>query len=65
MHDHTGVTLTIGENVEFFKKGVLYTLSFDNDHLYFATEKAIYRLVRQDQVGSTFKLNLLVEEQCK
>ena len=65
VHDHTGVTLTIGENVEFFKKGVLYTLSFDNDHLYFATEKAIYRLVRQDQVGSTFKLNLLVEEQCK
>lgn len=65
VHDHTGITLTIGERVEFFKKGLLYTLSFDNDFLYFATEHAIYRLRRLDQVGCTFKLNLLVEEQSK
>ncbi len=64
-HDHNGISFTIGDKTEFFKKGLLYTLSFNNDYLYFATESAIYRLERQDQVGSTFKLNLLVEEQNK
>ena len=65
VHDAKGITASFGDQTIFYKAGSLYTLSFNNDYVFLPTAEAVYRFRRQDKVGCTTKLNLVVEEQTK
>lgn len=63
VHDKNGLTATIDEKEYFFKTGVFYTLSFNNEYVYLPTEEGVLRLKRQKDMGCTTKLNIAIEQQ--
>ena len=63
VHDADGITATFAGNSVFYKAGVFYTLSFNNDYVYLPAPDAVYRFKKQDNVGCTTKLNIAVEQQ--
>lgn len=65
-HDETGITVVLasGEKL-FYKRGLFYTLSFNNDYVFLPTPEKVYRFRITKDVGATAKLNLAVEEQYK
>lgn len=62
-HDESGITVTMGEQTLFFKRGLFYTLSFNNDFVFLPTQDAVYRFKRKGNMGCTTKLNIAVEQQ--
>lgn len=62
-HDASGITARIGEQTLFFKRGLFYTLSFNNDYVFLPTQEAVYRFKRRGNTGCTTKLNIAVEQQ--
>lgn len=64
-HNDQGVYAKWEGQELFYKAGLFYTLSFNNDFIYLPTEEAVYRFRRLSKAGSTTKLNLAIEEQTK
>lgn len=62
-HTPEGITATFGNEKLFYKAGVFYTLSFNNDYLYLPTKEAVYRFKRLEKLGCTTKFNLAIEQQ--
>lgn len=58
------ITLSSGRVISY-AKDAFYTLSFNNDYLFFPVEEGIMRLKRTSDPGCTTKLNIAVEEQAK
>lgn len=64
-HNEQGIFAKFGDKELFYKAGLFYTLSFNNEFIYLPAEEAVYRFRRLNNVGSTTKLNLAIEEQTK
>lgn len=64
-HDAEGLSAEFCGQRLFYKVGVFYTLSFNNDYIFLPTEEAVYRFRREQKMGCTTKLNLAIEEQTK
>lgn len=62
-HDSSGITACFADQKLFYKAGVFYTLSFNNDYLYLPAKDAVYRFKRLEKLGCTTKFNLATEQQ--
>lgn len=57
------IDIELPERTISYPRDAFYTLSFNNDYLFFPVEEGIVRLKRQSDPGCTTKLNVLVEQQ--
>ena len=60
-HNASGITANYADQTLFYKTGMFYTLSFNNDYLYLPAKDAVYRFKRLEKMGCTTKFNLAVE----